>query len=106
MTVFDVVILPGILIALFLGGVLGLLGWAMKTHIRQVKAQTTAAAIPAGLLQLQAIAIQDTVAELETNKLTYGSVFPPEIQAELLDAHRAWADSQKNTRGRKGTAKR
>jgi hypothetical protein len=93
MMIVQLVILPGILLALFLGGVLWLLSRLVHGKIRMMNAEKAAAEAPPALIRLQATAIQDTIAELEGNALTYDSFFPAEIRAELLDAHRVWADS-------------
>jgi hypothetical protein len=93
MTVAQLVILPGILIAVFLGVILWLLGKPVRSKISMMTAEKAAAEAPPALLRQQALAIMDVIAEIETNQLSY-TAFPEKLKTELLDAHAAWSDPQ------------
>ena len=93
MTVADLIILPGILIGAFLGVVLVVIVKVAGNMISRQRAQKAAAQIPDALLRQQAMVIQDTIYELEANRLSY-TEFPKELKDRLIDAHAAWADPQ------------
>jgi hypothetical protein len=80
MTLFQLVILPGILIAGFLGGVLFLAARFTLARIREMKA-------PPELIRKQAEVIDAVIYEIETNRLSYKGIFPEELMTELTDMH-------------------
>lgn len=88
MTVADLVILPGILVAAFLGAILWVILRLANRKIRLMKAEQAKAEVPVTLLRQQALIIQDVICETESDP-----GFPPELKNRLTDAHGAWTDS-------------
>lgn len=92
MTAFQLIIIPAIIVAAFLGW-MGVLITRLVCHkIVLMNAQRRQAQAPIELLGVQAHVIYDVINELEINRLSY-TAFPKELKEELIDAHGAWADS-------------
>jgi hypothetical protein len=92
MTVFQLVILPGILLALFLTGLFFLAARAACAWIRLARARETAALTPSRLLSEQTLIIQDVIAELQVNP---SSSLPDDLKNRLIDTY---AKSRKELR--------
>jgi hypothetical protein len=95
MTLAQLVIVPGILLALFLGGLLVLASRLTAAWLRVLKARRTAAAIPAVrhrglqyLAQQQGDAIAGVITELDSHRATY-ETFPQDVREALYAAHTA-----------------
>lgn len=94
MTVADLVILPGILVAAFLGAILWVILRLANRKIRLMRAGQTAAEVPVRLLGQQALIVSDVINELEVNHLSYTG-FPPELKDRLLDLHAEWMNARR-----------
>jgi hypothetical protein len=85
MTLGELVILPGILLAAFLLFLSWLAARFTGNRIAVMKARKAAAAIPVALLRQQAEVIAAVIAE---NPF----LAEEELRSELLSAHQAWQD--------------
>ena len=97
-TEFQLVIVPAILVGLFLAGVFLLMLKITRSWVSMNSATKRAAQVPEKLLSQQAMVIQDTIYELEANKLSYTG-FPVELKDRLIDAHASWANSPRERKG-------
>jgi hypothetical protein len=94
MTVFQLIILPGLLTGAFLLGVLWLLAKITRMKLAMMKAAKAADEVSPALLREQGAVISDVIYELEANKLSYTG-FPVELKDRLIDVHGKWAVRRK-----------
>jgi hypothetical protein len=88
---FQLIILPVILVALFLGGIFWVVARLALASLATMRAEKAAAEVPVNLLRKQADTIDNVISELEANKLSY-EYFPKELYDRLIDVHAEWAD--------------
>jgi hypothetical protein len=92
MTVFDLIIVPAILIASLFLGVFWLISKLVRAKVGMMNAERRASEVSPELLSQQGEVIYDVIAELEANKISYQD-FPPELETRLMEAHHAWDES-------------
>lgn len=98
MTSFQVVIVPAILAAIFLAGVMALLIWAARKYVTMITARRDAYRATGqrydrmrALAMTQADAIDATIGDMEAHSSVY-EVFSQGVRDQLLAAHDAARD--------------